>query len=387
MPTSPISDNNMIQIGFGVNPVGVIANYDGQAGLQAPYGYEGTGDTTVTLGNSLTCSNVYCHSNGAWVSTGKFNSNVTLAWDAQGPLSCSSCHPYPMATGADDPRKNTHGRHAMAGYGSCQLCHYQTTTDGATIHDRSQHANQAYDVVPAPTFTGRPVDGNVPLAFNYSFAKVGGTCSANSCHAYWGYSDPARWGVNIDLMVTPYVSALSSLTADRTITFDASRSSCYENVGGVLEELVCSYTWDFGGSGNVVGGNGSDKVIYQYGAEGSYVASLTLRESVSGKTNTASVTVTAENVAPPASVVDFATTVTGKTVNLSTTLPADVVRLYVYWGDGKKTVYSNPVTDVMIHTFSLGNRTYNMSATSYDVAYHKVDYTVADDPDLAVFIP
>jgi len=387
MPDSPISDNNRIQLGFGANPIGIAASYDGQSGLQPPYRYEGTGDTAVTAGGSLTCTNVYCHSNGAWVSTGKLNSHVTPAWDTQGPLSCSSCHPYPMATGADDPRKNTHGRHAAAGYGDCRLCHYQTTTDGATIHDRTRHANQAYDVVPAPAFAGRPADGNRPLTFAYSFAKGGGTCSANSCHAYWGYSDPARWGANVDLVVTPYVSALPSLTADRTITFDASRSSCYENVDGVPEERVCSYSWDFGGSGNVVGGNGADTMIYQYGAEGSYTAGLTLRESVTGKSNTTSVTVTAANVAPPAPAVDFATTVTGRTVRLSATLPADVVRLYVYWGDGKKTVYSSPATDVMTHTYSLGNRTYNMSATSYDAAYHKVNYTVAEDPDLAVFIP
>ncbi|MFZ5771733.1 MAG: CxxxxCH/CxxCH domain c-type cytochrome [Thermodesulfobacteriota bacterium] len=387
MPASPISDNNRIQIGFGGNPAGIMANYDGQAGLQAPYTYEGTGDTTVTGGGSLTCSNVYCHSNGAWVSTGIVNSHASPSWDTQGPLSCGSCHPYPMATGADDPRKDTHARHAMAGYADCRTCHYQTTTDGATIHDRSRHANRVYDVVPAPTFAGRAADGSRPLAFTYSFAQGGGSCSANSCHAYWGYSDPARWGVNSDLVVTPYVSALPSLTEDRTITFDASRSSCYENVDGVAQERVCSYSWDFGGSGSVVGGNGADTMIYQYGSEGSYTATLTLRESLTGKAGSATLDVTAENVAPPPAVVDFATTVTGRTVKLAAALPADVVRLYVYWGDGKKNVYTSPATAVMTHTYSAGGRTYTMSATSYDAAYHKVNYTVADDPDLSVFIP
>ncbi|MEW6290927.1 MAG: CxxxxCH/CxxCH domain-containing protein [Thermodesulfobacteriota bacterium] len=379
MPASPISDNNRIQIGFAVNPAGIASGYDGQTGLQAPYSYEGTGDTTVTGGNSLTCSNVYCHSNGAWVSTGKFNSHVTPSWDTPGPLSCSSCHPYPMATGADDPRKDTHAVHAAKGYGDCGLCHYANLTNHAL------HSNKVYDVVPAPTFSAR--GANQPLDFTYSFAKGGGTCSANSCHAYWGYSDPARWGMNSDLVVTPHVSALPSLTADRTVTFDATRSACYENVGGVPVERVCSYTWDLGGAGGMVGGNGTDTVVYQYGAEGNYTASLTMRESVTGKSNTASVAVTAANVAPPPAAADFVTTVTGRTVKLTATLPANVVRLYVYWGDGKKTVYASPSTDVMTHTYSAGGRTYSMSATSYDAAYNKVNYTVVQDQDLAVFIP
>jgi len=387
MPVSPISDNNRIQIGFAANPGGIAASYDGQSGLLAPYSYEGTGDTAVTGGNSLTCSNVSCHSNGAWVSTGKLNSHITPAWDMQGPLSCNSCHPYPMATGADDPRSNTHGRHAVAGYGSCQICHYQTTTDGATITDRTRHANRAYDVVPAPAFPGRPADGNQPLAFTYSFATGGGTCSSNSCHAYWGYSDPARWGVNTDLVVTPYVSALASLTADRTVTFDASRSSCYENVDVVAEQRLCSYTWDFGGSGSIVGGNGTDTVVYQYGAEGHYTASLTLSESVTGKSNTTNVSVTAENVAPPAAAADFATTVTGRTVRLTATLPADVVRVYVYWGDRLRTVYTSPATDVMTHTYARGSRDYSIRVMTIDSAYNTINYTFSEDPDLAVFIP
>ncbi|MBI5556376.1 MAG: CxxxxCH/CxxCH domain-containing protein, partial [Deltaproteobacteria bacterium] len=267
MPVSPISGNNKIQIGFGVNPAGIPASYDGQANLTVPYSYEGTGDTMVTGGNSLTCANVYCHSNGAYISTGNFNSHVTPSWNTPGPLGCDSCHPFPMATGADDPRKNTHGVHTSKGFGDCGLCHY------ANSLNHKLHSNKVYDVDPAPAFQGRPADGAVPLSFTYAFAPGGGTCSSNSCHAYWGYSDPAKWGVNTELVVIPYLSGLPSPDIDRTVTFDGGRSACYENVDGVPQERTCTYTWDFGGSGNVTGGNGSDVMIYQYAAEGTYTAS------------------------------------------------------------------------------------------------------------------
>ncbi|MBI5559008.1 MAG: CxxxxCH/CxxCH domain-containing protein, partial [Deltaproteobacteria bacterium] len=267
MPDSPISGNNKIQIGFGVNPAGIPSSYDGQANLAVPYSYEGTGNTTVTGGNSLTCANVYCHSNGAYISTGNFNSHVTPSWNTPGPLGCDSCHPYPMSYGPEDPRKDTHAMHTSKGYGDCGLCHY------ANITNHTLHSNKVYDVNPSPTFQGRPADGAVPLSFTYAFAPGGGTCSSNSCHAYWGYSDPAKWGVNTELVVIPYLSGLPSPDIDRTVTFDGGRSACYENVDGVPQERTCTYTWDFGGSGNVTGGNGSDVMIYQYAAEGTYTAS------------------------------------------------------------------------------------------------------------------
>ncbi|MBI4791902.1 MAG: CxxxxCH/CxxCH domain-containing protein [Deltaproteobacteria bacterium] len=387
MPDSSYTGNNRIQIGFAIDPTGTAASYDGQAALVAPFAYEGSNGTTVTTGGTMVCANVYCHSNGAAVSTDRINSSSSPAWNSSGPLSCSSCHPYPMSYGADDPRKDTHGRHIQAGYGNCSLCHFATTADGAIISDRSRHANRVYDVSPAPTFAGRPVDGNVPLAFTYSFAKGGGSCASNSCHAYWGYSDPARWGVNTDLVVTPYVSALHAADADRTITFDASRSSCYENVNGTAEERECSYEWDFGGSGSVQGGNGTDMVVFRYDAEGTYTASLTMRESVTGKTGSTGITATAANVVPPPASADFATAVNGATVTLSATLPANVVRLYVYWGDRLRTVYTSPATDVMTHTYGRGGRSYNIRVTVMDSTHNSVDYTFSEDADLTVVLP
>jgi hypothetical protein len=154
-----------------------------------------------------------------------------------------------------------------------------------------------------------------------------------------------------------------------------------------VEERVCSHEWDFGGSGSVVGGNGADVAVFQYDAEGIYTASLTMRESVTGKTGSASVTATAENVVPPPAVTDFSAAVHGTTVTLSAILPANVVRLYVYWGDRLRTVYSNPATDVMTHVYARGGRSYNIRVTVMDTAHNSVDYTFSEDTDLTVVLP
>lgn len=389
MPDSSYSGNNKIQIGFGVNPVGTAATYDGQASLAAPFGYEGIGGVQVTTGGSLVCSNVYCHSNGSSVSGGAMNSNSTPAWDASGPLACDSCHAYPvMSYAGTDARKDTHGRHAQAGYASCEICHYQTTIDGLTINDRATHANMAYDVAPAPTFSARGVD--VPLNFNYVFEKSGGTCSSNSCHAYWGYSDPALWGMNIDLKVIPQVSGLASLDTDRVVTFDASRSSCYQTVAGANIALTCSYDWDFGGNGTIVGGNGIDKVTYQYQVAGDYTVKLTMAEANTGKRATDSITVTAQVVEPPVAAADFSTTVIGRTVTVTATLPADVVRANIYWGDRKKTLSSSPQTELVngiSHTYASGGQVYSLRIQTIDASYNSLNYTVSEDGDLAVTVP
>lgn len=381
MPESAINDNNRIQISFGSNPTGVPAAYDGQTELVAPYAYEGVGLTSVTTGGSMTCSNVYCHSNGAWVSTGVMNPSTTPAWNTEGPLACDSCHPYPMAYGENDPRKDTHTSHAMKGYGDCGTCHY------ANLSDSSRHVNQHYDVVPAPTFSGRAADGEVSLSFTYSFAPGGGTCSANSCHAYWGYSDPARWGMNPDLVVTPRISALASTESDLTVIFDASRSACYEMVDGVVEERVCSYDWSFGGSGAVVGGSGEDTMVYRYDDEGEYTVSLTMTESITGKTAVDEVSVQAIIVEPPAPAADFTTSVDQGTVLLNATLPPEVVRLYVYWGDRGRSVYNADNLESMVHTYSRTGRSYSIRVMTIDSSYNRLNYTLTEDPDLAVFIP
>ncbi|MEW6290394.1 MAG: PKD domain-containing protein [Thermodesulfobacteriota bacterium] len=294
--------------------------------------------------------------------------------------SCNSCHDYPPAIGSND----RHGRHTQLGYG-CQTCHYQTTTNGVRVG--ATHNNGTVNVSPAPTFPGRPADGPQALSFTYTPAEGGGSCSANSCHAYWGYSNPATWTQNIEMHVVPQISALSSLDTDRVVTLDASRSSCYESVDGLPEDRICTFTWDFGGSGGVIGGNGQDVIIYRYDAPGAYTATLTMTEATSGKTATATVSATASLVESPAPAIDFTTAVTGTAVTLHAAFPADVQRVYVYWGDRSRSVYTRPAADVMSHTYAVGRKSYNIRVQTIDAAHKMVDYTFSEDADLRVTLP
>lgn len=382
MPTTPIRNNNKIQIGFQFNPEGT-ASYDGQS-LTEPYAYEGTNSTSVTTSGTLACSNIYCHSNGGYISNKRLTANTSPSWNTVGPLSCDSCHPYPMSYGAGDSRKDTHGRHAQAGYGSCNICHNDTTTDGVTISGQTKHVNMVYDVSPAPIFSAR--GGDEVLDFTYVFAPNGGTCSSNSCHEYWGYSDPARWGMNTDLKVIPHVSGLTSMDTDLVVTLDGSRSACYELVNGVAESRTCSYEWDFGGSGTIIGGNGADVIVYRYDAAGDYTTSLTMTESTTGKVVKNSIIVTAEIVEPPALTTDFSTLVDGGTVTLTANLPTDVniVRIHVYWGDRQHTLFTDPANDLMQHKYIRTDMEYLIRVKTIDSNYNQLNYTSENDPDLVV---
>lgn len=93
-----------------------------------------------------TCTNTYCHSNGA----GNPGNNASFTWtSAPGTLGCNGCHNYTTAIG---PAMATgkHTKHTAGTVGnysySCAKCHLATTTDGATIIDKSKHVNKTKDV-------------------------------------------------------------------------------------------------------------------------------------------------------------------------------------------------------------------------------------------------
>lgn len=166
-----------------------------------------------------------------------------------------------------------------------------------------------------------------------------------------------------------------------------------------------SYDWDFGGAGAVVGGNGTDTIVYQYDAVGDYIVGLAMTESISGMTATDTITVTAEVVEITKPDADFAISVGAvddpdtpadetKTVTLtSPLLPADIDRAYVYWGDRARDVITNPEIDLaggLTYTYSRGGRSYNirvMIVMTINSARYRFDYTYSDDGDLTVTIP
>ncbi|MBU0968818.1 MAG: PKD domain-containing protein [Proteobacteria bacterium] len=201
-----------------------------------------------------------------------------------------------------------------------------------------------------------------------------------------------------DVHVVPSPSALSSLDTNLVVSFDASRSTCYDlayDAMGIAYpvELSCEYSWEFGdgGTGLAVGGNGDDHVVYQYDSPGSYTATLTMTEPISGVTASKTVTATAALVEPQGLSADFATAVNGNTVTLTApTLDASVVRAYIYWGDRKRTVSTKPQVDLaagIIYTYGRGGRDYNIRVQTIDTAHNMTDYTFSEDGDLTVTIP
>ncbi|MEW6520649.1 MAG: CxxxxCH/CxxCH domain-containing protein [Thermodesulfobacteriota bacterium] len=194
MPDTPIVGDLRLQMGFAVfGFAGSGSIYNAQT-LDSLYSYAATNGTVIsTVGTPTSCENFYCHSDGTAIATSFFDPATfpgphqsSPAWD--GATTCTSCHGFPPAYAADDPKANKHELHAGFGY-TCNICHYGTTTDGATITSRGQHVNGRYDVAPDPTATVY-VLGQIPstVNFTYTYDPGGGTCAGISCHANMGTS-------------------------------------------------------------------------------------------------------------------------------------------------------------------------------------------------------
>ena len=194
-----------------------------------------------------------------------------------------------------------------------------------------------------------------------------------------------------EVVVIPQVSAQASTDINRLVTFDASLSSCYERIGCVEETRVCSYQWNFGGPGTIMGGNGIDTMVYQYDAVGDYTVSLTLTESITGMTASYTDVITAIEVEPPLPPADFAVTVSGNEVTLTAPiLPAEVIRVYIYWRDRTRTVSTNPQVDLangISHTYTRGGRSYYIRIMTIHSNHTRFNYTYQEDGDLSVPIP
>jgi len=162
--------------------------------------YSGTltvGDSGTTVGR---CTNIYCHSPGNRPSP-PFDNGALGAPDwAQPPgLACNACHGAAGQSGIrlgmpayanGSPKINTHPKHLDDKFG-CQVCHWNTTEDGATVPvaKRANHVNGVYNVV----------NDNVS---RHAFTYASPNCSAAVCHggATSGAGVPA-WGQTVGLPI------------------------------------------------------------------------------------------------------------------------------------------------------------------------------------------
>ncbi|MCB2181198.1 MAG: thrombospondin type 3 repeat-containing protein [Desulfobulbaceae bacterium] len=220
---------------------------------------------------------------------------------------------------------------------------------------------------------------------------------ANSICGYASSFSPFAIGELSDysgLHLIPYPSALSSPESDLTVTFEATRSSCYEeafNAMGIMYtvDLNCSFTWDFGGSGTIMGGNGDDVVVYMYNTPGTYTATVSITEDSSGLTESSTVVASAIEVEPPPPSADFDVLVSGNEVTLtSNTLTPDIMRVYVFWGDRERDISKNPLTDFstgLSHSYTR-SKDYNIRVKTIDSNWNELNYTFIEDNDLSIEI-
>lgn len=188
------------------------------------------------------------------------------------------------------------------------------------------------------------------------------------------------------LVIVPEINIRHSKDTDRVLFFDTSRSFCYEIVNCTQSELECRYEWDFGGPGDIVGGNGKDVVVYRYDNTGEYEAHVAMSETVSGKEASDYATVTAEAVQPLPPSVAFSSSVEETTVTLSADFSEDITQLVVFWGDRNRSEFSSPFNEPVEHTYTRSGK-YHLRVQLVDVEGNAFNYTARKDSNLVVEIP
>lgn len=178
----------------------------------------GAAGATKTPGSAVgSCANVYCHSSGN-LGTGSNLTFRSVAWNGTA-IGCDGCHgnqagkAHPIYTngGAGNVNANSHVAHVENAGKTCDICHYETTTDTAippatvrTDLSPSRHINRTENVTfntskagASATWTaGTKTCSNLACHGNVQW---GGTLGCVDCHAVAMTSPVAQ---SIDSTVT-----------------------------------------------------------------------------------------------------------------------------------------------------------------------------------------
>ena len=132
----------------------------------------------------------------------------------------------------------------------------------------------------------------------------------------------------------PFPEITPSSDTSRIVVFDASRYTCDELVYGVDVGQSCDYQWNFGGVGTIVGGNGNDYIVVQYDFPGIYDIILTVTEKNAGiLSNSFFAKASAININSLDMFADFTPVVSGHTIKINKSFPANIVSVEIFWGD------------------------------------------------------
>ncbi len=239
MPATDVLGNNLIQIGFDVYGFDSTETvYDGQPQVA----YEGTNGTAITQNGTMTCANVYCHSQGKRLLTEIQDGDLpstSPAWDGSSVdpdgFSCNNCHGYP-------PTFDAHYVHTSRGF-TCSTCHYATTSTNTVIADKTLHVNGRYDIVPASNFWFRR-EWHL-LDFDYTFAPDGGTCSNNSCHLFFTFGDPKQWRNRPQIIQGATLNVTQGICSGGTPDAPLASSTISVDVSLFCPDCVGPYNCDF----------------------------------------------------------------------------------------------------------------------------------------------
>jgi predicted CxxxxCH...CXXCH cytochrome family protein len=145
------------QIGHATGPAGTVYaevkfNIVLSSGTTTTSGTYSVGTSTLTdtrgyvYSQNGTCSNLYCHSNGA--PFGTVYTTRTVTWNQAvgvSPNDCSVCHGGRV--GSTTPiSSNRHDTHVVSYSMGCEKCHQATTTTGTTITNKANHVDGTKDV-------------------------------------------------------------------------------------------------------------------------------------------------------------------------------------------------------------------------------------------------
>ena len=164
-------------------------------GKKPTYTYTGTAGTADngfawSNGNAV-CNSTYCHSNGAG-GAGTAVSWTTTANSATATR-CKLCHNYTAASGAAIATGDHTAHVNGATYNfSCRKCHGATTTDGASITDKTKHINKSINIAfnNSTTAVNGTYNGAAsPVAKNPGTAY--GSCANTYCHSTGTSTTPA----------------------------------------------------------------------------------------------------------------------------------------------------------------------------------------------------
>jgi hypothetical protein len=155
----------------------------------------------LDLANTTVCAE--CHKNGAGGDPNQTDYKTEWGNEAY-DLDCTGCHSKPPDYANGNPKANSHGAHNNY---TCNNCHIDTTTDGDTIANLTNHINNVYNVSPGIGYSFT-YDDNTHTCSNVRSDAIGschfdteatwGESACTSCHSY--DNDTGEMGARVDVM-------------------------------------------------------------------------------------------------------------------------------------------------------------------------------------------